>query len=392
MPLSAYTLYSFLAPCSHFATGTFFVTKTDYSGGNSMIQSRKMAAWLILTPIFASTLFAFNNCAAPSNEMAASSSSTPYRTPNNNGGSTTPTNPGDTNFKVNDTLSQAQLAKVSSSLASFYEAYAASPTVKGMAVTWDGQGIVGVFGFEQSQDGLASHVISLCNARYQKKCHLLAAGDKFQISYSDFQEGKNNQGLNAENTDVMKGQAISASSFPMMRGHKVISDYIANTNLKAMAVSWAGGLVWQYSSTAARTQEEMSRMTLESCQVMTKRKCTLLAEGNYYAWDWQTSKMVWSLPAAGQDLKLAEIPMVSDKYRADAQASVYQQYVSGGGHGAIYLVQGGGATLRASAAGAETVDQVKATVLKTCQDTYPGKECLLYAVDNKIVWDMAERK
>lgn len=357
-----------------------------------MIQSKKIAAWLIITPVIASTLFAFNNCAAPGEGMEASSTTAPYRTPDGDGRSTTPPPPTDTNFKFNDTLSKEQLTKVSSSLASFYDAYAASPTVKGMAITWDGQGSVGVFGFEQAQEALPSHVISLCNARYQKKCHLLAAGDKFQISYSDFQEGQSKQGLNAENTDVMKGQAISASTFPIMRGHKVISDYLANTNIKAMAMSWTGGLVWQYSATAVRTQEEISRMTLESCQVMTKRKCILLAAGDYYAWDWQTSRMVWSLPAAGQDLKLTEIPMVSDQYRTDAQASVYQQYINGGGHGAIYVVQGGGATLKVSPAGQETVDQIKAAALKTCQETFPGQECLLYAVDNKIIWDLVEKK
>lgn len=125
---------------------------------------------------------------------------------------------------------------------------------------------------------------------------------------------------------------------------------------------------------------------------MTKRKCTIIAEGNYYGWDWQVNEMIWSLPASGQDLKLNEIPMVSNQYRSDAQASVYQQYVSGGGHGVIYLVQGGGAALQAAMAGSQTVEQLKASALKTCQESYAGKECLLYAIDNKVVWDLVEKK
>lgn len=368
-----------------------------------MLKANKSKSILILIPIVVTMLFAFNNCGNPNKESfngAGTSSSS--KTPDTNQPSdspfetdepveTTPLPPVPKFFQAGDDLSKEELMKISANLGNFFEAYSAEKTKpKAMAVTWDGVGSVGLYGFSQDAAGLSSHVISLCNARFQKLCLLLASGDKFTVSHQDLEDAKASGGTKGTGSSIVQGQTIDAATFPFLRGHQTIQDYLSNPNVKAIAASWSGGLVWQATGSAPLSQEEMSRMTLESCQLITLKKCVLLAEGNSYVWNWRSKLMAWTLPAAGDALDLAKLPIVANQYRKDASASVYSSQIASGGHGAIYLVQGGGAAMRVSAT--DSMDLVKADGLKTCEATYPGKTCYLYAVDNTVVWEIAEKK
>lgn len=347
---------------------------------------------LAIIPIAAILIFVFNNCGSKKSENSQSSELASVTT---DGGSDTGSNSGMgssvASFKTGDSLSKEQLQNVSSVLANFYDSYSvAAIESKAMAISIDGTGVVGLHSYDQNVSGIDKHIISICNVRFQKDCVLLAKGNNFVIDSSSLQSLKATNTFSGYHINAVKGQKMDVANFPFQKGHPTISDYYASTGVKSMVVSWNGGLVWKASADASLTQTEISRMTVESCQLASLRKCSLLVEGNTYALDYKTDKMLWSLPSAGQALNLAAIPLVNDKYRTDAQASVYNSYISSGGHGVIYLVQGGGATMRVSKT--ETVEQLKATALDTCKNAYPNKECLLYAIDKVVSWAIVERK
>ena len=355
------------------------------------MNEQKFKTIMIFGSLSLALVLMFNNCSAGGGNKDSGTVMNSSNSPDNNSaGIPISQSSPIMDFKIGDTLTKPDLQKISSVLGNFYDTYSKyTAGLKGMAITSDSLNALGVFGYKNPSSGFDSFLISLCNARFQKKCVILAKGDNYNISSADLEDLKKTAGQGGMITSIKKGDQIDVSSFPINQGSQTISDYIASTGIKSMAVSWNGALIWQSNSNKTYTQAELSRMTIESCQLVTQKKCVLLAEGNLYSWDYKTDIMKWTLPTSGQALDLSSIPLVGNKYREDAQASSYNSVINSGGHGVIYLVPGGGAYMRASST--ESTDQLKTTALENCLTTYPGKECILFAIDNSIVWTVLEK-
>jgi len=304
---------------------------------------------------------------------------------------------GQVGFSEGEVISKAKLALINSRLDAFFDNYFnANPNLpKAIAITYDYQGVFGFYNYSINSEASAEeYAISVCNARYQKKCVILVGGNMFKISSKQLAVIRNQNGSSGRETQARPGQPFTESNFSFLRGSEFVRNYINNTRFKAMALSWNGHL---YALASQEDQSRTSRATLEYCQIQSQYRCVLIAEGNTYVWDYMRHQLNWTLPKAGDSISAGAtyLPSVPRRLNRDAFQNRYLATVMNGGKGMIMIVPGKQVFARTTPAGStETREQMIANLQNSCREQYPenGRDkCLLFAENLEVIWNLQDR-
>jgi len=352
---------------------------------------------ILLSSVVTSTFF--TNCANQFN-LESNNSASPGTVIDDNASFDLPGNTdlpqGQVDFSEGEVISKAKLALINSRLDAFFDNYfnANANLPKAIAITYDYQGVFGFYDYSiNSEESAEEYAISVCNARYQKKCVILVGGNMFKISSKQLAVIRNQNGSSGRETQARPGQPFTESNFSFLRGSEFVRNYINNTRIKAMALSWNGHL---YALWSQDDQSSTSRATLEYCQIQSQYRCVLIAEGNTYVWDYMRHQLNWTLPKAGDSISTGAtyLPSFTGLNR-DAFQNLYLATVMNGGKGMIMIVPGREIFARTTPAGStETREQMMANLQNSCRQKYPenGRDkCLLFAENLEVIWNLQDR-
>jgi hypothetical protein len=357
---------------------------------------------IILVSFFIISTF-FTNCASQFNIEPVNSASvgrtidsqdSPHFPNNFPNGSDQPQDLVD--FREGEVITKSKLASINPRLEAFFDNYFSADSLKqkAIAVTYDYQGVFGFYGYNLGVDSAIEYAISVCNARYQKKCVLLVNGNMFKISSAQLRLIKNQNGSAGSETQARLNETFTEGNFSFLRGHEFVRNYINATGLKAMALSWNGNL---YSLRSSQSdQASVSRATVELCQIESQFRCVLIAEGNTYAWDYTRHRFNWTLLKAGDDLPnpLNFLPSITN-FNPSSYQTLYLNTILNGGKGMIMIVPGKEVFARTTQPGStETREQMMSALQNSCREKYPenGKDkCILFSENLKVVWNLQDR-
>lgn len=352
----------------------------------------KKGLWsLTMTILLLSTSLMFNNC-APQFEMKDSNQAS--------SGTVIPVGSNDLagqipSFQFGEPLTRQKVELLNPTLGSIIESYlTADPSLsKAIAITYDNLGVFGFYDYNQGESSAIEYAISMCNARYQKKCVLLSKNNTFNLDSNQLIEIRNQNGSSGSESQAQVNQEFSAETMSFLRGHNFVSNYLGVASNKAIALSWKGTLhaLWSEQS----TQEEISRAVVESCQIQSQSRCILLAEGNKYVWDYKSHSMKWTLPLKGSKLTLpvTSIPSIVS-FNQQVFEEQYLAPLSRGGRAILIMVPGRELLARSvEMNSAETREQMIEILTQACRDRYPDTrdQCLLFTHDLDVVWDITQQ-
>ncbi len=153
---------------------------------------------------------------------------------------------------------------------------------------------------------------------------------------------------------------------------------------KAIAVAMNG---LGYAALTTGSSAEADRMAVESCNLLSGKACALIVSGNLF--------VVSSTAAfAAKEYKLSgykdrvfergEIPMSASRVRS---SSVVTNFINAPGYKALAISVTGGVYAVYTTTNSLTKPEVKRMALQRCELEAALVPCLLYAVDDKVVFD-----
>jgi hypothetical protein len=198
------------------------------------------------------------------------------------------------------------------------------------------------------------------------------------------------QSTNATPVLIRNAAMVDPASLPLDdQGKKYLTDALAslqagNTIAHVMAAT-SDGKTWSNTAVSKGmlvNLEDVARQTLESCEMSAiNGPCVIFSINGHDARDtdggWPTQpRMLDVTPGAVFDAW--KIPFVSLSDRS----LISKGYSLAAAPRALVLSQFGGWTWNAGKTVFEAID----TSFATCQKNYPGQTCVLYAVNNNVVF------
>ncbi|MGF7175223.1 caspase family protein [Azospirillum doebereinerae] len=178
------------------------------------------------------------------------------------------------------------------------------------------------------------------------------------------------------------GRPVDPSAIPYLgaKARAALANYPSLPSPKALAISQKGGYAYASNKSNPRTEEDVKRNALQYCQHMAEAPCTLYAVGDSVVADADKGFKPMPVEIAGSGrFDPARVPFVTERTREVAMVN----YQRNNGQKAVALtLLGRWATVWDKASDEDARD----AVMEKC--TQGGKdECLLYAVNDEIVFD-----
>ncbi|MGH1468135.1 MAG: hypothetical protein ACRBBP_04540 [Bdellovibrionales bacterium] len=161
-------------------------------------------------------------------------------------------------------------------------------------------------------------------------------------------------------------------------------DYETYSNSKAIAVATSG---LGYAALTAGNSAEAERMAVESCNLLSGEACALIVSGNLFVVNSTTAFAAKEYKLNGYKDKAfnrGEIPMSASRVRS---SSVVTNFINAPGHRALAISITGGVYSVYTATNSLTRPEVKRMALQRCELEAAIVPCVLYAVNETVVFD-----
>ncbi len=152
---------------------------------------------------------------------------------------------------------------------------------------------------------------------------------------------------------------------------------------KAIAMAETG---LGYAAFTGESDDEAERMAIESCNLLSGQSCALIVSGDLFTVDSTTAfkDLEYRLSGfEGSVFNRDEIPMSSTRVRA---SYVVNNFINAPGHRALALSPAGGAFAVFTTKNSITVEEAGRMALQRCELEASLLPCILYAVDDKVVF------
>ncbi|SMH33155.1 Uncharacterized protein, contains caspase domain [Azospirillum lipoferum] len=176
---------------------------------------------------------------------------------------------------------------------------------------------------------------------------------------------------------------VDPSAIPRVnaKARAALANYPNLPSPKALAISERGGYAYFTNRTGSRTEEDVKRTALQFCQHQAKAPCTLYAVGDSVVPAPGKEFVPMPVEIAGSGaFDPARVPFVTDRTREVGMVN-YQRNPGNKALAVTLTGRWGAAWNRGSAKDA------RAAALEKCAQLSGDEECMLYAVNDRIVFD-----
>lgn len=190
---------------------------------------------------------------------------------------------------------------------------------------------------------------------------------------------------------ITAGQAVAPSLLSKFVNATGVNsdqnDYLASNGFKAIAVSADNQILYVFDHPRQmglfQNQDETDKAAIERCNIITKRACTILAEGNSFKQNESAlaSTMINILSAAPASFDANLVPGLNLVAKSNLS-----EYLSWANNKALTISVNG---VYAIAQSTVSLDEAKRVSLEFCQATSGGYPCFFYAENGNIVFNPA---